>query len=198
MKPGPKEAAMFRWPIAEDAELRILEPRHAEALYALIDRNREHLGAWMPWLDERYAIDSARTFIERDLARLPVDGGFPAGVWAGGELAGVIGFHAVDHMHRRTSIGYWLGAEFQGRGLMTAACAALVSYAFDELRLNRIEIHCATENRRSRAIPERLGFRHEGTLKEAEWLHDHFVDLEVYAMLAAEWAAAAKRPGAHR
>jgi ribosomal-protein-serine acetyltransferase len=180
---------MLRWPIADDAELRLLEPRHAATLYALVDRNREHLRAWMPWLDDGYSVDSARAFLKSDLARIAEDGGFPAGIWSGGQLAGVIGFHAIDRLHRRTSIGYWLSADYQGRGLMTAACEALVGYAFGELGLNRIEILCATENRRSRAIPERLGFQHEGTLRQAEWLHDHFVDLEVYAMLAADWAA---------
>ncbi len=70
---------------------------------------------------------------------------------------------------------------------MTKACSALSSYAFDELELNRVEIRCATENKRSRAIPEKLRFTQEGIVRKAEWLYDHYVDLVVYGMLAEQW-----------
>ena len=70
---------------------------------------------------------------------------------------------------------------------MTRACRALVTHAFRELGLHRVEIRAAPGNRRSRAIPERLGFRQEGILRDAEWPYDHYVDLVVYAMLADEW-----------
>ena len=70
---------------------------------------------------------------------------------------------------------------------MTTACRAYVDHAFTRLDVHRVEIRCAVENRRSRAIPERLGFRLEGTLRDAEWLYDHFVDSVVYGMLADEW-----------
>ncbi len=70
---------------------------------------------------------------------------------------------------------------------MTEACRAMVNHAFRELGLNRVGIACATENHRSRAIPERLGFRQEGVQRQAEWLYDRFVDRALYAMLASEW-----------
>ena len=70
---------------------------------------------------------------------------------------------------------------------MTLACRYLVDYSFATLILNRVVIMCATHNKRSRAIPERLGFRHEGTACEAEWLYDHFVDHEMYALLRRHW-----------
>jgi ribosomal-protein-serine acetyltransferase len=71
--------------------------------------------------------------------------------------------------------------------MLTKACKKLVTYAFIEYRLNRVEIHCAIGNTHSRAIPERLGFTQEGVLREAAWLYDHFVDHVVYGMLAREW-----------
>lgn len=69
---------------------------------------------------------------------------------------------------------------------MTASCRALINRAFGELDLHRVMILCATENRRSRAIPERLGFTLEGVAREAEWLYDHFVDLAIYGLLRTD------------
>ena len=83
-------------------------------------------------------------------------------------------------------MGYWLDKEAQGTGLMTRSCSALLEHAFAELDLNRVEIRCAVDNARSRAIPERLGFRLEGQLRQAEWLYDRFVDHAVYGLLARE------------
>ena len=51
---------------------------------------------------------------------------------------------------------------------MTSSCAALLDYLFGELELHRVTIQCGTGNRRSCAIPERLGFTREGMLREAE------------------------------
>ena len=99
---------------------------------------------------------------------------------------GMIGFHAMDWVHRRTSIGYWLDERAQGRGLMTAACRTMTLHALAELKLHRVEIRCAPENHKSRGIPIRLGFSEEGRLREVEWLYDHFVDHVVYSMLEGE------------
>jgi ribosomal-protein-serine acetyltransferase len=65
-----------------------------------------------------------------------------------------------------------------------------VEAGFHELGLNRIEIRCATGNKRSRSVAERLGFKPEGILRQSEWLYDHYVDHAVYAMLHEEFMAA--------
>jgi ribosomal-protein-serine acetyltransferase len=80
-------------------------------------------------------------------------------------------------------MGYWLDAAHQGKGIMTAACREMIKHAFQELDLHRVVIACATENLRSRAIPERLGFKLEGVARQSEWLYDHFVDHAIYALL---------------
>ncbi|MFQ5796360.1 MAG: GNAT family N-acetyltransferase [Candidatus Bipolaricaulia bacterium] len=179
---------MFRFRIDDDTELRVLEGRHAEELFALTEQNRAYLREWLPWLDNTGSLEDTQKFIKRSLEQFANNNGFQAGIWYQGKLVGVIGYHKIDWANRKTSIGYWLGASFQGRGLVTKACRGLVDYAFNELGLNRVEIHCATENKKSCAIPERLGFTQEGTIRQAERLYDHFVDHVVYRMLADEWA----------
>lgn len=178
---------MFRRDLGDGIVLRMLDGRHADELFRLTDKNREHLRSYLPWIDQvRTSMDSGG-FIQSGLQQFANDNGFHAGIWLNNELAGVIGYHYWHWANRRTELGFWLGAEFQGQGLMTSACRTFTEYAFVELGLQRVEIQCASDNLRSRAIPERLGFTKEGVRRQAEWLHDHFADLVVYSMLRDEW-----------
>jgi ribosomal-protein-serine acetyltransferase len=180
---------MFAFRCGDELELRLIEERHAETLFTLVQENHARLRPWVPWLDKTATPESTRQFIKRRLERFADNNGLAAGIWHRGELAGEIGFDYVDWNNRFTEIGYWIGAAFEGKGLVGRACRALVAHAFRELGLNRVQIRCAVENHRSRAIPERLGFKLEGTLRRVERLSDRFVDLVVYGMLADEWKA---------
>lgn len=182
-----RSTVMFDYPIGDGAELGILEENHAEALFQLTNANRASLRQWLPWVDHARTVDDTRKFIQSGLKQYRDDNGFQCGIWYRGELAGTIGYHFFDWFNRRTSLGYWLGAAYRGRGIMTKAVQALTRYAFEEVALHRVEIRCAVQNKSSRAIPERLGFTHEGVIRETEWLHDRFVDHIVYGMLRVEW-----------
>jgi ribosomal-protein-serine acetyltransferase len=70
---------------------------------------------------------------------------------------------------------------------MTKVVRALTDYALKELGLHKVEIRAAVGNKKSRSIPERLGFVNEGCIRQAEWLYDHYVDHVVYGILAEEW-----------
>ncbi|WP_249435691.1 GNAT family protein [Paenibacillus sp. Marseille-Q4541] len=110
-----------------------------------------------------------------------------APIWHKGQIAGSIGFLRIDWDARRTEIGYWLGSDFEGKGLMSKACNALVVHAFNDLNLRKIEIGVATYNMKSRAIPERIGFTQEGTIRNYELLHNQFLDRVIYGLLKEEW-----------
>jgi ribosomal-protein-serine acetyltransferase len=140
---------VFSHKLTEDTQLRLLEVRHAKELTDLSDRNREHLRAWLPWVDANRTVEDRKNFIRDALKQFAQNKGFVAGIWHEGRLAGVIGYDAIDWENRTTEVGYWLGKEHQGKGLVTAACRALVDHAFLELGLNRVVISCATENEKS-------------------------------------------------
>lgn len=178
---------MFRLRVNDSVEMRLLEPSHAEPLFCAIDQNRANLRQWLPWVDGSRSAEDTAKHIGEVLAMHGRGEALNAGIWIGGELAGAIGLHKIDRANRLTSIGYWLDSVFQGRGVMTNCCRAMVSLGFREFELNRMEIRCATENKRSCAIPERLGFTREGVLRDAEWVYDRFVDLAIYGMLEREW-----------
>ena len=179
-------ARVTRLEISERLYLRPVTEGDAEAIYALVDADRERLAEWLPWAAEQTPAGT-REFIAESRAQEGRDDGFQAALVRDGEVAGVAGYHGVDRLNRSTSIGYWLASAHQGKGVMTAAVRALVEHAFGAWEMNRIAIEAAVENRRSRAIPERLGFTAEGVMREAELVGGRFLDAVLYSMLASEW-----------
>ena len=178
---------MFTHRIDGDTELRLIELQDAELLNALIEQNRNHIKKWSAWLKDDHSIENTRAFVKSNLARFAENNGFAIGIWFKGEVAGQIEYNYIDWANRKTEIGYWLGASFQGKGLMTKSCRILIAHAFNELKMNRVEMHCDVENYKSRRIAENLGFRKEGVIRRAGWRHDRFVDFVIYGMLAEEW-----------
>lgn len=169
-------------------ELRLVEDRHVPAVFETVRRNLPHLQPWMPWATDDYSLDTCRAWQRKTLEQFSRNDGVDAGIFAGDLYVGTIGQHGIDWVNRRTTIGYWLDADHQGRGLMTAACRTLLSYLFDTLKLHRVELRCNTENLRSRRVAERLGFVAEGTLRQVERHPDgQYRDHVVYAMLAPDW-----------
>ncbi len=178
---------MFSYKIDEIIELRLLEERHAEEVFALLEQNRIHLQAELTWLTDQLSVNDAKEYIKAGLERFAANNGLRAGIWLQANLAGIASLHGVSWADRKASLGYWLGAAFQGQGLVTKACRTLINYSFSELKLNRLEIQCDSDNERSRKVAERLGFTQEGVLRQAWLSGDRFVDLAVYSLLTSEW-----------
>ena len=178
---------MYKAIIDEDTYMSILEERHSQELFDLINSSRESIRQWLEFPDKTNCVDDTKAFISRSLNRFANNNGYWAGIWHKGQIAGSIGFLRIDWDAQRTEIGYWLGSKFEGIGLMSKACNAFVVHAFNDLNLRKIEIGVATNNIKSRAIPERLGFTQEGTIRNYELLHNQFLDRVIYGLIKDEW-----------
>lgn len=121
------------------------------------------------------------------MKRLSENNGYWAGIWYKGEIAGSIGFLYIDWDARKTEIGYWLGDEFVGKGLVTKSVKQFIVHSFNDLDLKKIEINVASNNLKSRVIPEQLGFRQEGIIRNYEYLNEEFHDRVIYGLLKEEW-----------
>ncbi|MGD7653998.1 MAG: GNAT family N-acetyltransferase [Verrucomicrobiales bacterium] len=174
---------MFSRTISSDVSVRLSLPQYADELYALTDANRAFLSRWLPWLDGIRCADDTREFIQRQLHRFADGEALHVTVFCCGRVAGVAGFNRIDAVNGIGYLGYWLAEEFNGRGIMTAVVADLVTVARESLGLQKVDIRCTTGNQRSRAIPERLGFSHEGTIRRAERVNGRWLDHEVYGLL---------------
>jgi ribosomal-protein-serine acetyltransferase len=177
----------LRYQISDRLELIPLNLTDAPALFALVTSNRTYLKRWLPWLDSNQTLEDSRQYIRQSMECAQTHQSLISGIFYDQGLVGVVGLNSIDWDNRIGGIGYWLDAAHQGKGIMTQACRAVMDYSFTVLHLNRIEIRCATKNSPSEAIAQRLGLSHEGILKDAEWLYDHFVDHHLYAMLQRDW-----------
>ncbi len=173
--------------ISDRHELRLLQIEDAQELFALTDANRSYLRQWLPWLDLITQVDDTRNFISRTISQFIEHESVVAAIWDRGKIVGLVGFNRIDRQDRIGYIGYWLAESARGKGIMTKSCQSLINYGFTTLKLERVVIACATKNHHSRAIPLRLGFIHEGVIRDAEWLYQEFVEHDIYALSIEDW-----------
>jgi len=172
--------------IDKNLSLSLLSMQHSESLFELTDSNREFLRPWFPWVDftvqqkdtEKFINDQEKLYRDNKAVQVVLE--------YETNIIGMIDYHEVDLSNEVGHIGYWLAEEFNGNGFMTSAVKEMVSMGFNDFALNRIEIQCAIENVKSRAIPERLGFVQEGILRSSEKVHGRYLDHAVYGLLKSE------------
>jgi ribosomal-protein-serine acetyltransferase len=173
--------------VSNDVTLRNLRMEDVLDLFDLVDRSREYLGEWLPWVKNTVDIDSELSFIRNSIQRMEFGIGIDMGIWFREQLVGVIGFNNIDLNNMKGTIGYFLGERYQGKGTMLSSCRSLVNYGFHKLNLHKIVIRCAADNIKSRRIPEKLGFKVEGILRDEELLARGYVDHYYYGMTRIEW-----------
>ncbi|MGK5012548.1 GNAT family N-acetyltransferase [Janthinobacterium sp. MDB2-8] len=160
---------------------------HAEALAELVGHNRDHLHAFLPAVVQLACVDDARAYLEAAAARAASGEVLEWHVFSGTALCGSIRLKDIQQADRNARIGYYVGRQFQGRGIASAAVRAVLVHAFGALQLHRIELQCAAGNHASMGLAGRLGFTREGVLRQAEWLNGAFVDLHVYGLLQPDF-----------
>jgi ribosomal-protein-serine acetyltransferase len=178
---------MFIYKINKELSLKLIELKDCSRIYELMNQSRSYLREWLPWLDYTTKPEDTNEFIKICLTGFAESKSLTTVILFKGDIVGVASFNSINWSNKTAQIGYWLGQDYQGNGIIIKVTKALVEYAFNELKLNKVEIRVATENVKSRRIPEKLGFINEGCIRQAEWLYDHYVDHYVYGMLAVEW-----------
>lgn len=99
------------------------------------------------------------------------------------QYIGDIGFFDFIENHKRVELGYKLYKEYWGKGIITNFVKILVNWGFAELGYNRIQALVDSRNEGSKIVLIRNQFKLEGTLREYEFEHGLFVDLEMYSLL---------------
>ena len=179
---------MLEIEIDEDIRLERLNNSHAQGIFNLVNSNREYLRRWLTFVDTTRNLKDTENYIAFiEEASENSNSETVISILEKNKLLGIIGIKKVDWANRITEIGYWLGEEYQGKGIVTKSCRAVIDYAFGQMGVNRIEIKCGVGNEGSRLIPQRLGFTFEGIERDGELVNGQFIDIEVYSLLKREW-----------
>ncbi|MDQ1035994.1 ribosomal-protein-serine acetyltransferase [Streptomyces sp. V3I8] len=181
---------MYATSLGDDgAELRPLEPWHAEEFLTHLDRGREFVQRYISFGSRATDVASARKLLQSYADRKAADTGSLHGVWLDGLLVGGVLFRTFDAEHGTCEVGCWLEPAAAGRGLITRAIRVLIDWAVDERGMHRVEWHAATANEPSLNVARRLGMSREGVLRES-WSHRGVrQDTEIWSVLAPEWRA---------
>lgn len=170
----------------ENGYLIPLHTSHAEELFNLLHANRPFLFPWMPWLAKIHSPQDLAVLIKQQSG----DGSLHMGVCLeGGTICGGVGFYRVDAHTKSAVLGYWLGEDYIGQGIIDDALRAICRYGFIERGFARLEIRCPAHNRRGREVPERLGFVLDDIVPKAAWLGDQYVDHACYSLTSRAFLA---------
>jgi RimJ/RimL family protein N-acetyltransferase len=172
--------------------VRCWNPADAPLLQAAVEASAAHLRPWLPWAAaEPRSLDARIEDLRRFRGNFDLGADFTCGIFdrAEARVLGGTGLHPRAH-EQMLEIGYWIHVDHVGRGLATEAAAALTRVAFEVSRVRRVEIRCDPLNARSAAVPARLGFRHEATLRgDAQAPDGTPRDTMVWGLLEDEYPA---------
>jgi ribosomal-protein-serine acetyltransferase len=157
--------------VNEEIQLRLLEERHVEDYFALIEGNRDFLQEWIDVEAYEGSVELLRAYVKQHLLQFVEGSGYHLGIWYQHALVGLLDYRLNERNHS-VELGYWLDTAMQGKGIVTKACHIMVRHAFEVHQAHKVVIDCAIDNPRSRAVAERLGFVQEGILRQVVRLRD--------------------------
>ncbi len=190
------EGALAPMQLATDGLLlRPYRTDDAPALHAAVRESMHSVGRWLPWCHAGYAEADAVAWIA-----------FCARAWARGDqytfaifdetsqqFLGAVGLSHRNREHNFASIGYWVRESARGRGLAARAGRLVAAFAFDTVKLTRVEILAAVDNHASRRTAENLGARLETIARNRLSTPQGIVDAAVYALIPSDYADAQMR-----
>ena len=187
---------MYAISLGDDgAELRPLEPWHAEELLANIERGREFIGRHIALADAVKDLPSARAFLQAYADKRAADAGYLYGIWLEGKLVGGVLFRIFDTAQGTCEIGCWLEPAAAGHGVVTRGARTIIDWAVEERGMHRVEWIASPANEPSLNVARRLGMTREGVLRESYLHRGVRSDMEVWSVLAPEWREARARHG---
>ena len=179
---------MFYYEVDGEIQLKLVMPKKdAQEIYDFVDRSRSYLREWLGWVDATTSAADIESYEQMMLQKFANNEGLSTVILYNGQFVGKITINEIDWATKKAEIGYYLDEAYQGSGIMTRATKGMLDIAFEEYGVEKVEIRVAVENKKSRHIPERLGFTEEGTIRNGESLNEGFVDTIVYGLLAREW-----------
>ncbi len=173
---------MFKLKVDQEISLLLVHERFAARYAELARENYDYLAEWLAWPSFAKTEADFRKFALDSLHKYADGKGMNCAIEYRGEIIGNSGFNTIQSDLRTVEIGYWIGEKYQGNGIITRVCRFLIEYAFDELKMDKVQIASAVDNQPSRAVCERLNMNLEGIVTNRERVGDRILDHAIYGI----------------
>lgn len=171
--------------------LRPLAISDAAHFLRVIEANRGHLGRFLPWMDELEAIGDIEEWMAPRVGGVEYDGELIYLINIRYEIAGMMSVERMDHANGSCEVGYWISKSHEGRGVVSNATRAFFDYLFGDHGMERVEVTMVPENRKSKAVAERLGMREEEPrVRPPDAQPPGPTHMAVYSVTKARWQKA--------
>ncbi|MGZ3790573.1 MAG: GNAT family N-acetyltransferase [Bacteriovorax sp.] len=164
--------------VDNEITLRQISQEFASELFSLAQNNvNEKLFYWCPGIKKTYLTKESTIAHIIDANEKFNDDGTPDYlIFWNKKLAGIISLSPLNADKTKSEIGYWLGSEFEGKGLISRSFPLVLEYAKNTLHLKTVELSTAVTNVRSQKLPHKFGFKREQIIPNVEILEDGPVD----------------------
>ena len=168
-------------------QLQRLALSQAPAFFDHIEQQRGLYQDTIPFVSRTHTLEQLTDLLRINIEKQQCGEALFYTLWDQQQMAGYVLVREIDTEARWAEIGYMLGQQWNGQGIVTQACRVLIAHLFEQLGIDKVVICCNDDNHASIAVAKRLGFQHEGTLRQ------HFVvngvrrNLSYYGLLQSEW-----------
>lgn len=163
-----------------DITLVLLERRHAPELFKLVDKNRARLRLWLSWVDSTKEVSDSSNYIIKCRQGFADETDLCCGIFY---LDALAGYMSLMNIHDyQAEIGYWITADYEGKGIITFSAKALIDHGIRHLGLEIIVMECRHDNERSKAVAKRLGFQPTRILRKAVCLDGKYYNLKLFSL----------------
>jgi ribosomal-protein-serine acetyltransferase len=166
--------------------MRLMEQRHADALFEFIESGREEFQQWIPYVSKTKTLEAAVSLVSRFLDMHQNGTGYVYGLWDGDKMVGNVLIKDIDPVSQRAEIGYMVAKAYQRHGLASAACTHMIEFILNELDFQKVVICCDDRNEASIAIARRLGFELKGVLKHHAVINGELCNTMYWALFRSE------------
>lgn len=174
--------------------LRPFEFGEEAQLFEAVQSSLHELSPWMSWANANYTKETAKNFISVTRAE------WSRGVWYGFAIADsrtnrILGGCSLSHFHpiyKFCNLGYWVKTSHHGKGIAGEAAKLAARFAFEKLKLIRVEIVIAVGNHASKRVAEKIGAHYEGVLLNRMTVGKKIYDAHMFSLLPQDFGLAAR------
>jgi ribosomal-protein-serine acetyltransferase len=180
------KSSEYQIKISSNITLHSPQVKFAQEVFELIQNNKQYLCRFMDWPQYVSDVQDTVNFIHDASLSHQKNESKTYFIDFNGRIVGVFSFNKIDNGNKTADIGYWLGSQYQGNGIIKKSLD-VITYKYANCGLiQRFIIKCMTTNEKSNNVAIRAGFYHQGVLKGAEYVGGVFHDQNIYAKVISD------------